>query len=134
LHCSDNESWKAITDKIGNLSIREVNEDPRLKDNAIEMTAIRKACLILDVKIMKSETNHENSLRLLVKCLLERSNALQILRAKNVSELNVFGYYYQPYNYIEKTGITTDIFYVFVVLLYIKYLLGASFHFMNKSL
>lgn len=102
MRSSDKEAWPEIADKIGRLSIKELNEDQRLKDSAVEITAIQNACLIVDVKITR--TDIENSLCILVECFLKRSNALQILRDKKVSEVNIFGYYYQPYNYIEKTG------------------------------
>uniref|UniRef100_K1QCT2 Uncharacterized protein n=1 Tax=Magallana gigas TaxID=29159 RepID=K1QCT2_MAGGI len=43
------------------------------------------------------------SMERLVECLLRRSNAFQVLCDKNVNELNIFGYYYEPCDYLDAT-------------------------------
>lgn len=103
IHCTD-PSFKEITDRIGQLSIEELNEDKFLRENSIQVVSTRSACLIIDARITRSNVDIPLSMRLLVEYLMRRCNAHQVLCDNNVDELRIFGYYYQPGDYIDETG------------------------------
>lgn len=103
MHSSD-PSFKEIADRIKNLPIEEVNKDKFLTENSIEVASTQSACLIVDVRITGSEVDIPLSMRRLVECLMRRCNAFQVLRDNNVDELKIFGYYYQPGDYVDATG------------------------------
>lgn len=103
MHCSD-PSFKEIADRIKHLPIEEVNKDKFLTENSIEVTSTQSACLIVDVRIKGPNVDIPLSMRRLVECLMRRGNAFQVLSDNNVDELKIFGYYYQPGDYVDTTG------------------------------
>lgn len=103
LHSSD-PRFKEIADRIEQLSIEELNDDEFLRENSIQVVSTQSACLIVDIKITGSDVDIPLSMRRLVECLMRRCNAFQVLSDNNVDELKIFGYYYQPGDYVDTTG------------------------------
>lgn len=102
--------FKEIEDRINHLSIKELNEDKFLQESSIQVLSIRSACLIIDTRITGENVDLPLSMERLVECLLRRSNAFQVLCDKNVNELNIFGYYYEPCDYLDATGTWLSMF------------------------
>ncbi|XP_061196372.1 helicase with zinc finger domain 2-like [Saccostrea echinata] len=132
LHSTDRSVFPEIASRIGRLSIRELNEDQCLKENAVEITAIQNACLIVDLKITGSDI--EGSMGILLECLMQKSNAYQILIDNDVSELSVFGYYYLPQNYIDTTDLKMNFILFNHVTLTLKRTIGDIDVFVSDSL
>lgn len=103
LHSSD-PRFKEIAGRIEQLSIKELNEDEFLRENAIQVVSTQSACLIVDVRIKESNVDIPLSMRRLVECLMRHCNAFQVLSDNNVDELKIYGYYYQPGDYVDTTG------------------------------
>lgn len=103
LHSSD-PRFKEIAGRTEQLSIKELNEDEFLRENSIQVVSTQSACLIVNTNITGSEVDIPLSMRRLVECLMRRCNAFQVLRDNNVDELKIFGYYYQPGDYVDATG------------------------------
>lgn len=103
LHSSD-PRFKDIAGRIEQLSIKELNEDEFLRENAIQVVSTQSACLIVDVRIKESNVDIPLSMRRLVECLMRHCNAFQVLSDNNVDELKICGYYYQPGDYVDTRG------------------------------
>ncbi|XP_062578568.1 helicase with zinc finger domain 2-like [Saccostrea cucullata] len=106
MHSDDKKCWPELVNEMSSLSITDLNEDQCMKENSTKVLAIQRKCLIVDVRIEGSEM--ENSIEKLLKCLMEKINACQILQDKNMTELRVFGYYYYPCSYIDQTDLDMD--------------------------
>lgn len=100
--------YEEIADRVGNLSVEEINEDRCLQENCIEVLSTEKACVIVDVRITNSNVDVSASMQYLVECLMKQSNAFQLLCDNKVAVLNLFGYFYQPHEYIDSSGTVFD--------------------------
>lgn len=107
LHSSQ-PCFEEIADRVANLSVEEINKDRCLQENCIEVVSKEKACVIVDVRITNSKVDVSASMEYLVECLMKHSDAFQLLCDNKVTVLNLFGYYYQPYEYIDSSGIVYD--------------------------
>lgn len=104
LHSSD-PCYGEIADRVANLSVEEINEDRCLQENCIEVLSTEKACVIVDVRITNSNVDVSASMQYLVEYLMKQSDAFQLLCDNKVAVLNVFGYFYQPYEYIDSSDL-----------------------------
>lgn len=103
MHSSE-PCFPEIIEKVCRLPIEKINEKEYLKEHSIEVISIQKACLIVDIKITKSNANIPLCMKCVVESLMRSSNAFQVLCDNDVDELNIFGYFYQPSFYLEKSG------------------------------
>lgn len=101
---SSNPSFHEIAEKTSRLSINMLNKDSCLQENSVKVTDVQNACLIVDVRIIGFDTDISRKMECLVECLIKHSGAFQILQNNSISEMEIFGYYYQPWSYIDKTG------------------------------
>lgn len=105
LHSPSGGVFPAIAEKVGRIPLDVLNKDPRLLENSIEVTHIETGCLIVDVLVTNSDGEISLKMICLVKCLMEYCGAFHLLLDNNISEMKISGYYYQPWNYVDKKGI-----------------------------